>query len=424
MFGKKKKNKEKKDSAASQYDVKAMPDIFYGGKNPTIYEEQAPASKKTTSKNKKNIPEKKIAPVPKKPISPPVPSPTGVHVDKKKGKINIPKGAKPMPKRKPGLFGNKLFVIGGIIVIVLALGGITWFYLGQRVEPDTTPPPPTLPVPESSDTAADSTDTLEDEDDTPLEASEDTDEENTDSSQALGIQFPRIILSDSADIDADQLTDLEEELFKTDSGVWDTDKDGYFDGQEVANLYNPTGFAPVKIIDSGLVSEYINPTWGYRIYYPVSWVIGEVDANASQVLISDITGDYVEVLVKQKQATETFSDWFAREASDQFITDIQEKENRFKQSVWKRKDGMVGFIVDNTAVYVIIYHPDETDQVGFRHVMEMMLQSFRLGSGNIVLPDQPVLPKPPAFGSDTTTATSSDLGTATSTTLTTTTENE
>jgi hypothetical protein len=38
----------------------------------------------------------------------------------------------------------------------------------------------------------------------------------------------------------------------------------------------------VKIIDSGLITEYTNPIWQYRIYYPAGWQVGEVDKDINK----------------------------------------------------------------------------------------------------------------------------------------------
>ncbi|EKD67804.1 MAG: hypothetical protein ACD_48C00208G0001, partial [uncultured bacterium] len=209
------------------------------------------------------------------------------------------------------------------------------------------------------------------------------------------VSFPRILLANSIDTDADQLTDEEESIFKTNPDVWDTDTDGYNDGLEITNLYNPGGFAPVRLIDSGLVSEYVSPVWQYRVYYPQTWQVGTVDTEGRQVLMSTLSGDFVEVRVFDRIPSESFQNWFARTIEGEAFQDIQVFTNRFDVSVSLRKDGLVAYVLAPQQVMVLIYHPGITGAVPYRHVMRMMIESFRPTANTIDIPTQQVLPTPP-----------------------------
>jgi len=210
------------------------------------------------------------------------------------------------------------------------------------------------------------------------------------------LTLPRILLQDSADLDIDFLTDMEEEIFGTDSGIWDTDGDGYYDGQEVFNLYNPRGFAPVKLIDSGLVREYINPQRQYRVYYPIVWEAATVDVSGDHILFSSITGDFIEIRAAPKLAGESFPAWFARNLSGERFSDLTVINNRFKVDGYKRADDLVVYFESEAVVYMIIYQPAGTAlDVPFRHIMQMIYQSFRPSGVGVQLPEQTVLPSAP-----------------------------
>ena len=214
-------------------------------------------------------------------------------------------------------------------------------------------------------------------------------------------EFPSIFLVDSSDVDNDDLTDAEEEVFNTDSGTWDTDTDGYYDGQEVSNLYNPTGLAPVKLIDAGLIQEYVNPTWQYRVYYPLQWLMGEVDSLSNQVLFSSAPGDFVEIAVLEKDSAVTFATWFGANAKGQNFSDLQKFTNRFQEEGWKRKDNLVAYFVNNNKVYVLVYNSASGGPVLYRHVIQMMMQSFRPNKTLVTIPDQVALPAFPDFTNQT-----------------------
>ena len=151
---------------------------------------------------------------------------------------------------KIGFLRNKKLLFGLIIAgFLLVVGLITWYYVWQArkqvIAPVVTAP---IEQPKEEQPAPVEGNTEEPATEEPIEAATST-EEAVVESVSLGpqpLQFPMILLMNSSDIDSDSLTDLEEELFGIDSGTWDTDGDGYYDGQEVFNLYNPAGVAPMK----------------------------------------------------------------------------------------------------------------------------------------------------------------------------------
>jgi len=352
MFGFGKKKIEKKEKISDNIFV--IPEEFYGAKDPSIHYE-------TTSKT----------------------------VFKETVKFtNKSNNSKVVSGKISRLLKNKKsrYIIIGLL-LVLAVAFISWYYIEQaRVKPVVLPEHEEIvPVVEVvEEPIAEEEPLVEEVEETPIIIPE--------VEEKPVLQFPNIILTDSTDIDSDALTDVEEELFNTDSGTWATDGDGYYDGQEVINLYNPTGFAPMKLIDAGLVQEYVNPILQYRVFFPIQWLMGEVDSKASQVLFSSISGDYVEIFVSEKDPSVTFAEWFGKEIKDQNFADLEGFSNRFQEEGWKRKDGLVAYFINDTKVYVIIYHTGSTGFLSFRHVMQMMLQSFRPSKTLIDIPEQVILP--------------------------------
>lgn len=358
-----------------------IPGAFYGGADPVIFANQ-PVQKTTESQLMPVIPDVTPPPSPPNP-RPPMSRPATV------AKTATAPAAIQMPVSQRSFFQNKIFV-GGLAGLFLAgIGGITWYYLRPTPElpietPIETPVvvvptvPPIVPPPEEPIVVP------------PVETPTTTAPVATPPS---GLQFPTILLSDQVDTDNDSLTDAEEEVFGTDSGIWDTDQDGYYDGQEVFNLYNPKGFAPVRLIDSGLIREYVHANFQYRVYYPVLWKADAVDVSGRQILFSAITGDYIEIQAVDREDGQTFEAWFATHAAHELYSDLKPFTNRFKESVFRRRDDLVAYIVQERLVFVIIYHPGVTDSIYYRHVMQMMLQSFRPEKTFVELPEQTVFPE-------------------------------
>lgn len=212
------------------------------------------------------------------------------------------------------------------------------------------------------------------------------------------IEFPSILLGDSADLDGDKLTDAEEDLFSTDPGKADTDGDGYEDFIEIFNLYSPNGFAPTRLLGSGAVSEFTNPVYGYKIYYPSSWIAGNVDPQYKDVLFSTITGENVEVRVFDKVNGQSFEDWFTQWAKGEELGQLKDFKTVFKENGKSRSDNLVFYLEDDKYHYVIVYHITGSGAVNYRKVITMMARSFRTSQNkDALLPEQQVIrPKPPA----------------------------
>lgn len=342
--------------AETSIPVRTMPKIFYGGQDPEIY-----AQTKTGQKSNS--------------ISATVDKPSG------------------------GLVSRRTLLIAfSVLFFLLAVAGISWYYLKdyKRAASSNDFSTPSVTETKLETTPSDSelaTTSLSTEIVNTTSTATSTDV-STPPSLLLEspFVFPTKINLETPDLDNDGLTDNEEEVIGTDSGVWDTDADGYYDGQELFNLYNPKGKAPVLLIDSGIVTEYVNPVWGYRVYYPFGWQVGAVDSESRQVLFSAAGGDYIEIRVSQLLPGEDFVSWFGRKAVGERITDLTEAVNRFNVTVRRRSDDLVGYIINGRTVYVFIYTPREVGPIAYKHFMNMLTQSFRSGSGASEIETQPVLP--------------------------------
>lgn len=337
MFGR--KNNQPASAPEPVLHIQSMPGEFYGGANPAVQFKESKSA------------ETKSAP------------PAGGHW---------------LANRR------NLLIFGGILFLIFILGasGYYWWILRQQKLAAPAPPvvtalpsaEPVAPAPEPAPPPA----TTAPAPPAPAPVVPEP-----------TLSFPSALLGDSVDLDKDGLTDAEEELFKTDPAKPDTDGDKYTDGQEVINLYNPAGQAPVKLVDSGLVKPYSNPAFGYAVYYPVSWAIGVVDQTNRDVLFSTITGEYIEARVFDKKPGENFADWFAR---------VAPAENFSQLATWpawgdftagqRRADSLVYYFEDNARWYVLVYHTTDSAVVNYRSVIKMLARSFSVTAAPSVLPPE------------------------------------
>lgn len=280
---------------------------------------------------------------------------------------------------------TRLIAVGMIGVFTAVCAGAGWYYwnylrtpapITTSVVPQTTSDV-TIPavVPTSTETIIEPTTSLATVTSTEILA---TSTFNTVATVGDSLDFPTLNQIDATDFDADGLTDAEEEVLTTDPAIFDTDKDDYSDGQEVSNLYNPKAIAPVRLVESGLVKEYVSPNEDFRLYYPLPWTVGAVDSVGKNILLTAANGDYVEVKQIAKNSGEDFAAWFSRVAATEKITDLNSTVNRFNFSYLTRKDDLVAYYDAPQFVLVLVYHPTTDAPINFRHVMRMIVTSVRV----------------------------------------------
>lgn len=329
--------------------VQTIPEIFYGGSDPEAGLRGAMASKSV--------------------------KPNSVVSDAGSTGVHSPR--------------TKLIAVGMIIIFLAVSSGAAWAYwkyLGggfvltttetttqPDIEQNTTPTDFETPPPIISTSTVTSTEFI-----TPTSTPILTPTTTILTLAELSPDFPAINQLDAPDSDSDTLTDLEEEIFGTDSSLFDTDSDGYSDGQEVINLYNPKGSSPIRLAESGLVREFTHPLDTYRLYYPITWQAGSVDTGSNTVLFTAANGDYVEVRIFVKNNAEDFSTWFARVAKNEQITDLQTVSNAFKTTYYKRKDNLVLYVDMPGQVLAVLYHPLVNAPINYRTTLQMIMESLRI----------------------------------------------
>ncbi|MBI4281247.1 hypothetical protein HY625_00315 [Candidatus Uhrbacteria bacterium] len=188
----------------------------------------------------------------------------------------------------------------------------------------------------------------------------------------------------SLDTDQDGLTDVEEAIYTTDPKKADTDGDGYLDGQEVQNLYNPSGTAPVRLADSTLVKTYTNATFGYTLLYPASWTVRALDEkNPREVLFTAPTEEFIQVIVDDNAEGLSAVQWYTKQFPDVALASLERIFVDTMEGVWT-KDKTTAYLTTIDAsggkrlLYGITYNYGERTEVNFGTTLKMMLQSFHV----------------------------------------------
>ncbi len=348
MFGLKKEDKQPQDSGP-EMRVDTIPADFYGGANPVI-------------KFKKV--EKEVDLTPKKPV---LTSAEKALLDKATA------AGSGQPLHPANLLSSRkgLLILGGGLFVLFLIGAGVYYWLTSKPLAPAAPPPPVVSVQTPPITVTET-------EVTPPPTTTEAVIPIPVSLAETPLEYPDLLLADSADTDNDDLTNVAEELWRTDSLSPDTDGDGYNDGHEVYNLYNPIGKEPQKIIDSGLVTDYTNPVFGYKIYYPNTWAGGNVDPGYRDVLFSTLTGENIEVRVFDRETGQGFADWFAKWAPNEQYNDLLDLDSVFQDKGYRRKDYLVFYFYNDQNVFVIAYHTTDSATVNYRSVIKMLARSFRL----------------------------------------------
>jgi hypothetical protein len=186
-------------------------------------------------------------------------------------------------------------------------------------------------------------------------------------------------LPSGPDIDQDGLTGSEELLYTTDAEKADTDGDGYSDGLELVNLYNPTGFAPQKIEETSLVKVYSNQTFGYSIFYPTTWLPRALDESNREIMFTSLTGEFIQVIVEDNPNKLALLEWYLSEAPGTNPADIGTAATKGGLLGIKSPDGLTVYFGGNDKIYAISYNVGIKTELNYKSTFEMMIKSFKLG---------------------------------------------
>jgi len=186
------------------------------------------------------------------------------------------------------------------------------------------------------------------------------------------------VLPLATDTDNDGLTDVEESLFTTDFVNSDSDADGYRDGLEVINLYNPAGFAPHKIEETNLVKTYSNPTYNYTIFYPASWLARALDETNREVMFTSATGEFMQVIVEDNLDKIPLLDWYLEKAPGTNPAEIGAVITKAGLSGIKSPDGLTVYFGAEDKIFAISYNIGIKTELNYKSTFEMMYKSFKL----------------------------------------------
>lgn len=204
---------------------------------------------------------------------------------------------------------------------------------------------------------------------------------NVNNSNTNSAIIPVYIIPHASDRDMDTMPDIEEEIYETKPGIADTDKDGFWDGQEVANLYDPNNSSSSDLRNSPLVKYYNNPTYKYQILYPASWKVVRLGGSDQEVTFVSDNKEFIEVAIMDNPNALTAVDWY--------LNQIPKEQASQPERIWannfmgiKSLDGLSVYLTpisgDKNFIYSISYMLGSHTNVSFPVTFDMMVRSFDL----------------------------------------------
>ncbi|MFA6522431.1 MAG: hypothetical protein WCT24_02485 [Patescibacteria group bacterium] len=163
------------------------------------------------------------------------------------------------------------------------------------------------------------------------------------------------------DTDSDGLTDVEELLYGTDYRNPDTDGDTFLDGNEVFHRYDPLGFSPSTLLDTGSVLLFTvkdELLGGFDLLYPKVWTIVSSSPSGIVLQTDDTATMTVEKLSNGPQTTG--------------YTSATTKEG-YTSSV--SNDGRTVYLIGESG-WKFTYDLGSAKKIEYLQTFQMMLNSF------------------------------------------------
>ncbi|MSR85168.1 fibronectin type III domain-containing protein [Candidatus Uhrbacteria bacterium] len=185
------------------------------------------------------------------------------------------------------------------------------------------------------------------------------------------------------DSDSDGLTDIEEPLYGTDIHNPDADKDGFLDGNEVFNLYNPAAQAPVRLLDSGIVKN-LSASAGWSLYIPAK-LNGILDVpDGTRATIATGHGETFVITLEDNVNHLPLLDWYLGKNPGIVSSAVRSFTTKGGLEGVFSVDRLDAYFAWGGKIFSLRYLLNDQPFINFRTTFEMMLNSLRLPGAPVI----------------------------------------
>ena len=249
----------------------------------------------------------------------------------------------------------------GVVFVVVLLGVGVYIMLSPSLVPTPPPEPPiTPPVEEPEEPIV-----------VPLPLEDVPSPEVT----------PPVAPSAAEDPDVDSLTNSEEEIFKTEPQNPDTDGDGYQDGDEVKNLFDPTKPQGALLKDSGVITLVTEERLHWSAWVPSSWVLTLQPTPGNAHLATSLPDAFDITYLANPEAL-PLAAWYSGKQGPGFGSQATPTITTTRKGVTliMSPDGLTAYLAKpgTDAMYSIAYKKGTTDIPYFPTIFHMIVESMIL----------------------------------------------
>ncbi len=192
------------------------------------------------------------------------------------------------------------------------------------------------------------------------------------------------------DADKDGLTDVEEGLFGTKENMIDSDGDVYKDKEEIENFYSPIDAGSVRLWEMENFKYYTNSNYGYRILYPVSWLIQPLNSqDPSDLMISSNQNEFINILIDEKPAEQSLKEWYLAQVPNVAEKDLKTYKTFNEYSALESPDAFTVYLEKDGRVFIINYNIGLKEEASFPNIFQMVVNSFEFTPAELSTVDVP-----------------------------------
>ena len=177
------------------------------------------------------------------------------------------------------------------------------------------------------------------------------------------------------DADGDLLTDVEENLYQTDSALRDTDGDGYEDLNEILSLYDPTKGGGARLFDSGLINVYKNSEYHYSLFYPATWTARPFAGDNKEIIFNSAIGEFVEIMIQPNPLGLSAYNWYLEQNEAAVAKNLNTLLVDNLPAV-QSPNGLTTYLGVGSNIYIITYNIGAAAQMNFYSTYQLFLKTF------------------------------------------------
>ena len=129
--------------------------------------------------------------------------------------------------------------------------------------------------------------------------------------------------------------------------------------------------------DNPLIAVYSNAVQNYVIFRPAAWSVRETDDTKKEVFFDGPSGEFVEVLVQDKDKAQPIMDWYLAQSPGVTSSQVEPYKTKQGYDAVLSPDKFTAYVDGGNKVYVISYNLGKRFEIQYKVTFQMMVQSLQ-----------------------------------------------